>query len=191
MLVRPSCVRRQLCPNVKGWALRPQHHVHPQCALGKRILVTLGQPPPKNLSLWCLCPFSSPFVPQEGGGGGATTIGPDATHPPAICQNLREGGGGSWGRGGGVGGRVGWGGIGSSAGGFPRGGGCARPTTTTCIPQGGVCDWGHGGIELWNKGYGETEATARGYAEGTEQAEGDRPSRSKAKTEPMMVQQSP
>ena len=27
------------------------------------------------------------------GGGGATTTGPDATQPPAICQNLR----GSWG----------------------------------------------------------------------------------------------
>ena len=39
-------------------------------------------------------------------------------------------------------GRVGWGGIGSSARG---GGGCARPTTTTCIPQGGVCVWGPGG----------------------------------------------
>ena len=54
-------------------------------------------------------------------------------------------------RGGGVGGRVG-GGIGSSAGGGgggpKRGGGCARPTTTTCIPQGGVCVWGHGGIEV-------------------------------------------
>ena len=36
-----------------------------------------------------------------GGGGGATTIGPDVTHPPAICQNLRGrggqlGGGGGW-----------------------------------------------------------------------------------------------
>ena len=29
--------------------------------------------------------------------GGATTIGPDATHPPAICQNLRGGGGGQGG----------------------------------------------------------------------------------------------
>ena len=60
---------------------------------------------------------------------GATTIGPDATHPPAICQNLRGGGGGEQlGQGGG-------GGIGSSAGGR----GCARPTTTTCIPLGCVC----------------------------------------------------
>ena len=31
--------------------------------------------------------------------GGATTTGPDATHPPAICQNSGGGGGGggSWG----------------------------------------------------------------------------------------------
>ena len=28
-------------------------------------------------------------------------------------------------------------------------GGCTRPTTTTCIPQGGVCVWGHGGIEVY------------------------------------------
>ena len=38
--------------------------------------------------LWVVCP---------GGGqgpGGATTNGPDATTPPAICQNS---GGGSWG----------------------------------------------------------------------------------------------
>ena len=27
--------------------------------------------------------------------GGATTIGPDVTHPRAICQNLRGGGGGA------------------------------------------------------------------------------------------------
>ena len=71
----------------------------------------------------------SPPKPASPGGahpaptGGATTIRPDATHPPAICQNLRGGGGGgNWGGGGG--------GIGSSAGGR----GCARPTTTTCIP---------------------------------------------------------
>ena len=43
-------------------------------------------------------------------GGGATTTGPDATPPPAICQNLQGGGG--------VSGRVGGGGgIGSLAGG--------------------------------------------------------------------------
>ena len=50
-------------------------------------------------------------------GGGATTIGHDATHPPAICLNLRGGGG-------------------------------LRATHyLACIPQGGVCVWGHGGIE--------------------------------------------
>ena len=46
----------------------------------------------------------------------------------------REGAGGYW--------QLGWG---------PKGGGgraCARPTTTTCIPQGCVCVWGHGGIEV-------------------------------------------
>ena len=31
--------------------------------------------------------------------GGATTNGPDATTPPAVCQNLRGGGGESWGGG--------------------------------------------------------------------------------------------
>ena len=48
---------------------------------------------------------------------GATTTGPDATPPPAICQHLRGGGGGSWDWGGGVGVRLGGGLIGSSAGG--------------------------------------------------------------------------
>ena len=71
----------------------------------------------------------------QGGGynpGGATTAGPDATPPPAICQNLQGGGSA-----GGLGGRYWqlgrWG-----------GGGCAQPTTITCIPHGGV--WGHGDI---------------------------------------------
>ena len=70
--------------------------------------------------------------------GGATTIGLDATHPPAIGQG---GGGGSWGEGkGGVGGwQLGRGGV------SQRVGACARTTTTTCIPQGDVCVWGHGG----------------------------------------------
>ena len=62
------------------------------------------------------------------------------------------GGGGGEGRGGGGGGGGGGvgGGIGSSAGGGPRGGGggCTGPTTTTCIPQGEGCVWGHGGIEV-------------------------------------------
>ena len=49
-----------------------------------------------------------------------------------------------------VGGRVG-GGIGSSSGGgvSQGGGGGLRVTQdTTCIPQGGMCVWGHGGIEV-------------------------------------------
>ena len=64
--------------------------------------------------------------------GGATTTGPDATYPPAICQNL-AGGGRSWGggpaggRGGGVklgvGGGSSWGSGGGPAEG--RGGGLA------------------------------------------------------------------
>ena len=63
-----------------------------------------------------------------GGGGvqrheGTTTIGPDATHPPAICQNLQSGGGG-------VGGRVG-GGSGSSGGAAPG------------ICAGFLCTWGY------------------------------------------------
>ena len=44
--------------------------------------------------------------------GGATTIGPDATHPPATCQNWRGGGGGGGGGGGS------WPGGGGSAGGW-------------------------------------------------------------------------
>ena len=48
--------------------------------------------------------------PKEGGShGGATTTGPDATYPPAICQNSGGGGGG---------GRV-WGGSGRGSGGGP------------------------------------------------------------------------
>ena len=60
--------------------------------------------------------------------GGATTIGPDATQPPAICQNLR-----------GVGGRVGD--IGSSAsGGGPREGGlCATHYYHMHTSRGCVC----------------------------------------------------
>ena len=71
---------------------------------------------------------------------GATTIGPDATHPPAICQNVR---------GGGVGGRVGWGGIGSSARGVgPKGGLRATHyyhmhTSRVCVCLGA---WGYRGM---------------------------------------------
>ena len=68
---------------------------------------------------------------------GATTISPDAT-PPSYLSKL--GGGGQPGR---------EGVLAARPGGVPRGGGgCVRPTTTTCIPQGGVCVWGHGSIEV-------------------------------------------
>ena len=78
------------------------------------------------------------------GHGGATTTGPDATYPPAICQNSRGGGGQSWGGSGrGSGGGVPAGGRGGvkpgSGGGLPGvgGGGLAGA-------QGGV-GWGEGG----------------------------------------------
>ena len=69
--------------------------------------------------------------------GGATTIGPDATQPPGICQNLR--GGGSWG--GGEGQREGGGGgIGSSAGrGSQEGGAGLRVTNYYHMHTSRVC----------------------------------------------------
>ena len=57
---------------------------------------------------------------------GATTTGPDVTPPPSYLSKLAGGGGGSAGGSGGYW-QLGWG-----------GGGCAQPTTITCIPQGGV-----------------------------------------------------
>ena len=74
-----------------------------------------------------------PGVGWGGGGGGWTTTGPDATHPPAICQNL----GGYWqfGRGGG--------------GGFPRWGGLrATHYYHMHTSRGDVClgVWGFGGM---------------------------------------------
>ena len=71
--------------------------------------------------LWCVYPQ-----------GGATTTGPDATPPQLSVKTC----------GGGVGRRMGGGYWQLGRG----GGGCAQPTTITCIPQGGV--WGHGGIEV-------------------------------------------
>ena len=64
------------------------------------------------------------FGHDEGRGapGGATTTGPDATPPPAICQNLRGGGvGGGSSRGSGGGGQAGsrGGGVGPGSGGCP------------------------------------------------------------------------
>ena len=73
------------------------------------------------------------------GHGRVTTTGPDATHPPAICQNSGGGGSGGGGRLGGVGG-----GFRPGGGGFEGGGACARPTTTTCIPPRGCVSGGWG-----------------------------------------------
>ena len=82
----------------------------------------------------------SPTLKKEPNhGGGATTIGPDATHPPAICQNLR--GGGSWGGGGGVGGRAGEGGVLAAQ----PGGGAARDPLLPHAYLKGVCVSGGGG----------------------------------------------
>ena len=71
--------------------------------------------------------------------GGATTTGPDATHPPTIFQNS---GGGQWGGGvqPGVGGGVPPGGRG--------GGGCS------CRGSGGGLAGGHGGVQPGVKGGG-------------------------------------
>ena len=55
--------------------------------------------------------------------GGATTTGPDATYPPAICQNSGGGGGGGGGSGRGSGG-----GSGRESGGGPAGGRGGGPT---------------------------------------------------------------
>ena len=57
---------------------------------------------------------------------GGTTTGPDATHPQAVCQNLRGGAGGQWGGGGrGLARGCVWGGggVGGSARGVPKWGG--------------------------------------------------------------------
>ena len=64
-------------------------------------------------------------------GGGGTTTGPDTT-PPHL--SVKTGG---------------WGGAVLGGGVQPRGGrACARPTTTTCIPPGGMCVGGFGGTEV-------------------------------------------
>ena len=77
--------------------------------------------------------------------GGATTIGPDATHPPAICQNLRRGG--HLGRRGGVSGRVGGGGYWRYGGGVvPRGGGAACDPLLPHAYLKGVCVFGGMGV---------------------------------------------
>ena len=85
--------------------------------------------------------------------GGATTTGPDATRPPAICQNSgRGGGGGGGGQGVVLGGGGQLGGVGGDfgrGGGFPKVGGLARdPLLPHAYLLGGVClwGWGYGGM---------------------------------------------
>ena len=65
--------------------------------------------------------------------------------PPSYLSKLGLGGG--VGGGGSAGGCVGgyWRFIG---GGLQGGGACARPTTSTCIPPGGMCVLGFGGMEV-------------------------------------------
>ena len=72
--------------------------------------------------------------------GGATTTGPDATHPPTIFQNL-GGGRGSWGGGGFLPGVGGGSGRGSGGGGSGKG-------------SGGGLAGGHGGIQPGGEGGG-------------------------------------
>ena len=87
------------------------------------------------------CRFTRPArccVQLQGNPGGATTTGPDATPPPAICQNLGGGGGA-------VGGGSSRGSGGSSRG---RGGGVFLPGV------GGVLAGGQGGVQLGVRGGG-------------------------------------
>ena len=76
-----------------------------------------------------------------GGHGGATTTGPDATYPPAICQN--SGGGGGGGGGGQSGGGV-WPGVGGGSYQGSGGGSCRGSGGGLAGGQGGV-GWGEGG----------------------------------------------
>ena len=93
-------------------------------------------------------PIRSPWPPLSRGGGGGKSLPPrflapkggpaHGLHPHFVVAQI-------WAdRGGGIGGSAG-------GGGFPRwggGGGCAQPITTTCIPPGGMCVWGFGGMEV-------------------------------------------
>ena len=176
--------------------------------LRKNPFVMMPSPPPPRLTTTCFHVHDMVDAPTPhpnafdvhgrphgctGGGGGPTTPGPNATPPPAICQNLGRGGGARGGqlqpvrmrhppsylsklagggggarggnynrsgcdtppaicqnlRGGGAGGLVGGGrleGVGGGVllggGGSQSGGAYARPTTTKCIPPGGMCVWG-------------------------------------------------
>ena len=110
-----------------------------------------NRPSPRALAALSTAPGGAPPASAFGRApppvhGGVTTTGPDATHPPAICQNSGGGGGRGW-IWGGLAGRC-RGGISAGGGGSQGGGACARPTTTTCIPPGGLCVWGLGGREV-------------------------------------------
>ena len=77
-------------------------------------------------------------------GGGVTTTGPDAKPAPQPSVKTCWGGGGEFG-----GGRLeGGGGRSAGVGGSQGGGACARPTTTTFIPPGGMRVWGFGVTEV-------------------------------------------
>ena len=102
-----------------------------------------------GVAIWHLAPLSTDEDLGPGGyHGGATTTGPDATYPPAICQNSGGGGGGG-------GGGQSWGGSGRGTGGGPAGGrGGGQAGGRGGLPgvgggglagaQGGV-GWGEGG----------------------------------------------
>ena len=89
--------------------------------------------------------------------GGATTTGPDATYPPAICQNSGGGGGGGGGGGqswGGVWPGVGGGGLAGSRGGVRLGvgGGSYQGSGGgSCRGSGGGLAGGQGGVG-WGEG---------------------------------------
>ena len=75
--------------------------------------------------------------------GGATTTGPDATPPSAICQNLGGGGGGGGAVGAGGGSAGGWGGVLAA---WPGGGAARNPLLSHAYLKG--VSGGHGGIEV-------------------------------------------
>ena len=107
----------------------------------------------------CLC-STRPGVPH----GGATTTGPDATYPPAICQNSGGGGGGgggqSWrgvrpGVGGGVRLGVGGGSYQGSGGVLPGVGGGVWPVVRGASDgvRGGGLGLGLGSPSWWNQSW--------------------------------------
>ena len=99
-------------------------------SLAPAATVTVARPNCHSQPHWLLS-LLTPAEVDHPRHGGATTTGPDATNPPAICQNLGGGGqlgggvGMSPGGGGGVGGRVGRG-IDGMAGGTGVSLGCTK-----------------------------------------------------------------